>query len=228
MIRGISVQAGRDTDWTPAARITASLRQGGIELHQRSASRLLSLGKTCLRGVSLRPGQVAVSSELAGYWLANSLGVLSARDAGGRCYCIPATMLWLAFWPPSSRRTSVQALCSEGAVETIPQKRCRSPCQSARSRSSLRSDMRIEAPLKTTSQSTPLVQYLECARAACRYSMATEIDAITGLRRSELLGLKWSDVDFVGLEVNVTRSAFRQVVVPCKTEASKRPLPLDP
>jgi len=58
--------------------------------------------------------------------------------------------------------------------------------------------------------------------------MATEIDAITGLRRSELLGLKWSDVDFVGLEVNVTRSAFRQVVVPCKTEASKRPLPLDP
>jgi integrase len=54
------------------------------------------------------------------------------------------------------------------------------------------------------------------------------LDAITGLRRSELLGLKWSDIDFTALEVNVTRSVFRQVVGPCKTEASKRPLPLDP
>ena len=52
--------------------------------------------------------------------------------------------------------------------------------------------------------------------------------AITGLRRSELLGLKWSDIDFERLEISVTRAVFRQVVGPCKTEASKRPLPLDP
>jgi integrase len=51
--------------------------------------------------------------------------------------------------------------------------------------------------------------------------------AITGLRRSELLGLKWSDIDFERLEISVTRAVFRQVVGPCKTEASKRPLPLD-
>ena len=54
------------------------------------------------------------------------------------------------------------------------------------------------------------------------------LDAITGLRRSELLGLKWSDIDFERLEINVTRSVFRQIVGPCKTEASKRPIPLDP
>ena len=49
------------------------------------------------------------------------------------------------------------------------------------------------------------------------------LDAITGLRRSELLGLKWSDIDFTALEVNVTRSVFRQVVGLCKTEGSRRP-----
>jgi integrase len=54
------------------------------------------------------------------------------------------------------------------------------------------------------------------------------LDAVTGLRRSELIGLKWSDIDFERLEINVTRSVFRQIVGPCKTEASKRPLPLDP
>jgi integrase len=54
------------------------------------------------------------------------------------------------------------------------------------------------------------------------------LDAITGLRRSELLGLKWADIDFEVLEINVTRSVFRQVVGACKTEASKHPLPMDP
>jgi integrase len=44
---------------------------------------------------------------------------------------------------------------------------------------------------------------------------------------SELFGLKWSDIDFLKNEVSVTRSVVFQVVGPCKTEASQKPIPLD-
>jgi len=53
------------------------------------------------------------------------------------------------------------------------------------------------------------------------------LDAATGLRVSELLALRWSDVDFVNLELNVTRSIWHQVVGNCKTEASAKPVPMD-
>lgn len=56
----------------------------------------------------------------------------------------------------------------------------------------------------------------------------TLLDTVTGLRRSELIGLKWSDVDFEKLELSVVRSAYRQRVGRCKTEISKKPVPLDP
>jgi integrase len=51
--------------------------------------------------------------------------------------------------------------------------------------------------------------------------------ATTGLRRSELFALKWRDVDFSNLEIQVTRSIFRQVIGDCKTEGSRRPVPID-
>jgi integrase len=54
------------------------------------------------------------------------------------------------------------------------------------------------------------------------------LDAVTGLRRSELMALKWLDVDFEQLEISVTRSIYRQVVGRCKTEISRKPVPLDP
>jgi integrase len=54
------------------------------------------------------------------------------------------------------------------------------------------------------------------------------LDASTGLRRSELMALKWSDLDFETLEVSVTRSIYRSIVGKCKTEASRKPVPLDP
>lgn len=53
------------------------------------------------------------------------------------------------------------------------------------------------------------------------------LDAATGIRRGELLALKWEDVDFERLELKVTRSIFHQVVGRCKTETSQKPVPLD-
>ena len=53
------------------------------------------------------------------------------------------------------------------------------------------------------------------------------LDAVTGLRRSELLALKWSDIDFDQLQIQVSRSIVHQVVGRCKTEASRKPVPLD-
>src|ERR1700677_3961170 len=53
------------------------------------------------------------------------------------------------------------------------------------------------------------------------------LDAGTGLRVSELLALRWQDVDFDNLELSVTRSICHQVVGDCKTETSAKPVPLD-
>ena len=53
------------------------------------------------------------------------------------------------------------------------------------------------------------------------------LDAGTGLRVSELLALRWRDVDFENLEISVTRSIWHQVIGDCKTEASAKPVPLD-
>ena len=56
---------------------------------------------------------------------------------------------------------------------------------------------------------------------------AVLLDVATGLRVGELLGLKWADIDFEKLEINVTRSVVKQRVGPYKTEASQKPIPLD-
>ena len=49
----------------------------------------------------------------------------------------------------------------------------------------------------------------------------------TGLRMSELFALKWGDVHFDRHDISVIRSIVMQVVGPCKTEASQRPIPMD-
>ena len=48
-----------------------------------------------------------------------------------------------------------------------------------------------------------------------------------GLRRGELAGLRWEDVDYEQLTLTIRRSVVDQVVGRVKTEASQRPLPLD-
>lgn len=53
------------------------------------------------------------------------------------------------------------------------------------------------------------------------------VAATTGLRISEVLGLKWKDIDWGTLQVEVTRSVVDGIVGKCKTEASRRPVPID-
>jgi integrase len=50
----------------------------------------------------------------------------------------------------------------------------------------------------------------------------------TGLRQSELFGLKWGDIAFLRGTKNVTRSIVYRVVGLCKTEASQKPVPVHP
>ena len=52
--------------------------------------------------------------------------------------------------------------------------------------------------------------------------------ASTGLRQSELFGLKWGDINFAQGTMNVTRSIVYGVVGPCKTESSQKPVPVHP
>ena len=40
---------------------------------------------------------------------------------------------------------------------------------------------------------------------------AAELDAFTGLRRGELIGLQWTDVDFENLVIHVRRSVVMMV-----------------
>lgn len=56
---------------------------------------------------------------------------------------------------------------------------------------------------------------------------AAELDAFTGLRRGELIGLKWEDVDFENLSIHVRRSVVMMVQGNPKTEASAKDVPLD-
>ena len=52
--------------------------------------------------------------------------------------------------------------------------------------------------------------------------------ASSGLRQSEMFGLKWGDIDFAQGIMNVTRSIVYGVVGPCKTESSQKPVPVHP
>ena len=55
---------------------------------------------------------------------------------------------------------------------------------------------------------------------------AVLLGASTGLRVGEILGLKWEDVGFETLELRVTRDVVKQRIERCKTEASRKPVPI--
>lgn len=57
--------------------------------------------------------------------------------------------------------------------------------------------------------------------------MMVELEAFTGLRRGEMIGLKWEDVNFETLVLHVRRSVVAMVEGAPKTEASRKEVPLD-
>ena len=65
------------------------------------------------------------------------------------------------------------------------------------------------------------------AKLQLRERVLVFLDMATGLRRGELTGIKWGDLDFANLLIDVQRSVVDQVVGRCKTEASQKPVPLD-
>jgi hypothetical protein len=71
----------------------------------------------------------------------------------------------------------------------------------------------------------PLVEQVCCSNAYLR--TAAELDAFTGLRRGELIGLQWEDLDFENLVIHVRRSVVMMVQGAPKTEASAKDVPLD-
>lgn len=60
-----------------------------------------------------------------------------------------------------------------------------------------------------------------------RERAAVMLAGSTGLRRSELFALRWSDIDFLSMEVAVTRSCVRNRFGETKTQASRKPVPLN-
>lgn len=54
----------------------------------------------------------------------------------------------------------------------------------------------------------------------------TMLAAITGMRRGELFGLKWEDLDFEKLSIRIVRSLVDQIEGQPKTETSRKPLPM--
>jgi integrase len=59
------------------------------------------------------------------------------------------------------------------------------------------------------------------------YYVMAFLAAVKGLRVSELLALKWEDVNFAAGEMRLTRAIVCQHVGPLKTAASQKPVPMD-
>ena len=59
------------------------------------------------------------------------------------------------------------------------------------------------------------------------YRVMVFVAATTGLRVSELLALRWQDCDFKGGEIRLTRGIVRQRETAMKTEASRKPVPME-
>jgi Phage integrase family len=66
-----------------------------------------------------------------------------------------------------------------------------------------------------------------CVNSKTRGVLALYLALTTGLRVSELLALQWADVHFAAGEIRLTRGIVRQHIRTMKTEASRKPVPMD-
>ncbi len=83
---------------------------------------------------------------------------------------------------------------------------------------------------KITNKTKEAVEYLvtmESGHSSVLQEYLSAVARFTGLRRGELIGLQWEDVDFENLVIHVRRSVVMMVQGAPKTEASGNDVPLD-
>lgn len=86
------------------------------------------------------------------------------------------------------------------------------------------SNKRLKAPRVLTSKEFKAL----LGELAEPYKTMVMVSGCLGLRASEVMGLKWGDVDWENLQVFVRRSVVAGREAATKTEASQKPVPLDP
>ena len=59
------------------------------------------------------------------------------------------------------------------------------------------------------------------------YRTMVFVGGVVGLRVSEVIGLRWSDCDFESGEIHLSRGIVRQHETEMKTEASRKPVPME-
>lgn len=102
-------------------------------------------------------------------------------------------------------------LIPESSGNPIKRVRCRRP----------RGEAKRQSLIVTPYQAWQMVQEFPPLQRAL-----TLLAAITGLRVSELLGLKWRDVDWAGQKIHVRRTFLQGKVGEPKSECSARPVPM--
>src|ERR1700732_2930780 len=70
------------------------------------------------------------------------------------------------------------------------------------------------------------IQALLVLLDSCSRLMIT-LAVTTGLRRSELFALRWGDVNFSSLAIDVRRSIYLGTIGDCKTETSRQAVPIE-
>src|SRR5580692_11137033 len=74
----------------------------------------------------------------------------------------------------------------------------------------------------------PGTQRIGAGRSEELHRVLVLADAATGLRISEILALRWSDIDWKNACIRVVRAYVYGKFGPPKSKASKRPVPLHP
>src|SRR6185437_3245536 len=84
---------------------------------------------------------------------------------------------------------------------------------------------RVKTPITLTIEEIASILYHIDSEAI---RVMTAVAAGSALRRSEVRGLKWKDLDFTGLWFNLRRGLVRKFESNLKSEASRKGLPMLP